>query len=217
MSRNLRLPIWVARPEVKGEMGSLFPSRAGLRHDIPNAENLLQFYEKMVHSMRSDRDRKWFKHVFMTFVLLNGDDFIHEFGPDGEMTTIGWTAFSRRLTSKDARMYGKWKIRWRHLFDIRFVEHLMDNYDALDYGLLASMMDEDVLGYKLQWTKKLFLPVPLMDGFSFYVVEVEEKTLVVLDPAETSIHDDEMSIKHEDNATLVLKTLRTVLRNHFSD
>ncbi|XBH72988.1 hypothetical protein VPH35_100170 [Triticum aestivum] len=48
-----------------------------------------------------------------------------------------------------------------------------------------------------------------MDGFSFYVVEVEEKTLVVLDPAETSIHDDEMSIKHEDNATLVLKTLRT--------
>ncbi|KAM3244998.1 hypothetical protein ACQJBY_056374 [Aegilops geniculata] len=56
-----------------------------------------------------------------------------------------------------------------------------------------------------------------MDGFSFYVVDVEDKTLVVMDLAETSIHDDEMSVKHEANATLVLKTLRTVLRTHFAD
>ena len=64
---------------------------------------------------------------------------------------------------------------------------------------------------------QLFLPVPLMDGFSFYVVDVEEKTLVVMDPAETSIHDDEMSVKHEGNVTQVLKMPRTVLRNHFAD
>ncbi|KAF7106126.1 hypothetical protein CFC21_106881 [Triticum aestivum] len=56
-----------------------------------------------------------------------------------------------------------------------------------------------------------------MDGFSFYVVDVEEKTLVVMDPAETSIHDDEMSVKHEGNVTQVLKMPRTVLRNHFAD
>ncbi|XP_044440578.1 uncharacterized protein [Triticum aestivum] len=152
MSRNLRLPIGIARPEVKGEMGSVFPGRAGLVHEIPTAQNVLQFYDKMVHSMRSDRD-KWALEMVqarMTLVLLNGDDFIHEFGPDGELTTIGWAAFSRMLTSKDARMYDEWKIRWRHLFDIHFVEHLMENSDDLDYGLLASMMDEDVLGYKLQ-------------------------------------------------------------------
>ncbi|XBJ05319.1 hypothetical protein VPH35_024133 [Triticum aestivum] len=56
-----------------------------------------------------------------------------------------------------------------------------------------------------------------MDGFSFYVMDVEEKTIVVMDPAETSIHDDEMSVKHEGNTTLVLKALRKVLRNHFAD
>ncbi|KAM3240033.1 hypothetical protein ACQJBY_053611 [Aegilops geniculata] len=93
--------------------------------------------------------RKWFKHLVMTLVLLNGDDFIHEFGPDGQLTILGWTTFSCMLISKDARMYGKWKIRWSHLFDIQFVEHLMYNSDDLNYELLARMMGEDVLGYKL--------------------------------------------------------------------
>lgn len=57
----------------------------------------------------------------MYLIVLGGDDFIHQFGPDGELTKHGWIAFSRMLVGKDARMYGKWKIRWRHLFDIRFV------------------------------------------------------------------------------------------------
>ena len=72
-------------------------------------------------------------------------------------------------------------------------------------------------GYRLQWTKKLFLPVEMMGGFSYYVVDVEERTLVVMDPTETSIHDDEMSVKHKVNANLVLRALRRCLSNHFAD
>lgn len=69
----------------------------------------------------------------------------------------------------------------------------------------------------MQWTKKLFLPVEMMGGFAYYVVDIEERTLVVLDPTETSIHDDEMSVKHKVNANLVLRALRRCLSNHFAD
>ncbi|XP_044345902.1 uncharacterized protein [Triticum aestivum] len=63
----------------------------------------------------------------------------------------------------------------------------------------------------------LFLPVEMMGGFSYYVVDIEERTLVVLDPTETSIHNDEMSVKHKVNANLVLRALRRCLSNHFAD
>ena len=55
---------------------------------------------------------------------------------------------------------------------------------------------------------QLFLPAPMMDGFSFYVVDVAKRTLLGINPAETSIHDDEMSVKHEGKANLVLRHFR---------
>lgn len=57
LSRNLRLPEGILRIEVKGEMGEKFPGKFGLKHDIPTAQDVLRFYDKMVHSTRSDRDR----------------------------------------------------------------------------------------------------------------------------------------------------------------
>lgn len=68
---------------MKGEIGDKFPKKVGLKHDEPNARNVLHFYDRMMRCTRSDLDRKWFKHVFMTLVLLCDDDFIAEFGPDG--------------------------------------------------------------------------------------------------------------------------------------
>ena len=47
----------------------------------------------------------------------------------------------------------------------------------------------------------------MMDGYSFYVVYVEERNLLVMDPTETSVHNDEMKLKHEGNAYLVLEGL----------
>lgn len=68
MARNLRLPVGIVRIEVKDEMGEMFPGRVGLRHEIRIAQNVLQFYDKMVHSVRSDRD-KW----ALLFVLHFGN------------------------------------------------------------------------------------------------------------------------------------------------
>ena len=39
----------------------------------------------------------------------------------------------------------------------------------------------------------------MMDGYSFYVVDVEEWNLLVMDPTETSVHNDKMKLKHEGN------------------
>ncbi|KAE8803382.1 hypothetical protein D1007_20732 [Hordeum vulgare] len=160
MTRNLRSPSGIGSIEVKGEMGAAFPGKFGLKHDVPTARDVLQFYDKMMRSTESDRERKWFKHLVMHLVVLVGYDFIHEFGPDSVLTTFGWIAFSRMLLS---------------------------------------------------------LHVPMMGGFSFYVVEVEERSLLIMDPVGTSIHDDEMCVKHEVNAHLVLRGLQRILREHFAD
>lgn len=68
--------------------------------------------------------RKWYKHLVPYLIVLSGDDFVKEFGPAGRMTTIGWTAVSRMLVYKEGGMYGDWEIRWRHIFDLRFVVSL---------------------------------------------------------------------------------------------
>lgn len=49
------------------------------------------------------------------------------------------------------------------------------------------------------------LPVPMMDSWSLYVVDVEERTLLAMDPCETSEPEEEMRYKHEDNANFVLE------------
>lgn len=65
--------------------------------------------------------RKWYKHLVPYLIVLSGEDFVNEFGPDGHLTSVGWAAVSRMLAYKDGRMYGDWQIRWRHVFDLRFV------------------------------------------------------------------------------------------------
>lgn len=52
------------------------------------------------------------------------------------------------------------------------------------------------------------LTVLMMDGWSLYVVDVEAKTLLVMDPCETSEPIEEMRYKQEDNAILIVEGLR---------
>lgn len=84
--------------------------------------------------------------------------------------------------------------------------------DLMNYDFMGSMMNNEVLGYRLDWRKKLMLPVPMMGGWSPYVVDVEDRTLFVMDPCETSVYDDEMCITHEEIAELVLDGLRKCMQ-----
>lgn len=56
------------------------------------------------------------------------------------------------------------------------------------------------------------LPVPMMGCWSPYVVDIEDQTLFVMDPCETLVYDNEMRIKHEDNAELVLDGLHKCIQ-----
>lgn len=85
---------------------------------------------------------------------------------------------------------------------------LMYNSYSLDFDYMNTMMSFEVLGYRLEWTKKLMLPVPMDNSWSLYVVDVEEKTLLVMDPCETSNPQEVMKHKHEDNANIILEGLR---------
>lgn len=85
----------------------------------------------------------------------------------------------------------------------------------LDFVFMNTMMSAEALGYRLEWTKKLMLPVPMMDSWSLYVVDVE-KTLLVMDPCETSEPIEEIRYKHEDNANFILDGLRRCIHVNVS-
>ena len=120
------------------------------------------------------------------------------------------------ITYKEGLMYGSWQIRWHHVFDVRFVLALMYNSYSLDFEFMNTMMSFEALGYRLQWTKKLMLPVPYHNSWSLYVVDVDEKTLLVMDPCETSNGEDAMKLKHEDNANHIIEGLRRCIHDNIA-
>ncbi|XP_037489421.1 uncharacterized protein LOC119368202 [Triticum dicoccoides] len=84
----------------------------------------------------------------------------------------------------------------------------------LDFKFLNTMMSYEALRYLLQWTKKLMLPVPMMGSWSLYVLDVEERALLVMDPCETSEPIQEMQYRHEDNANFILAGLHRCIHKN---
>ncbi|XP_037489420.1 uncharacterized protein LOC119368200 [Triticum dicoccoides] len=127
MNRNLRLHVGMVRTIVKMEIddkGDMFPGKVGLKHEEPLATNVLAFWDKMCRTSTRNLNRKWYKHLLPYLIVMSGEDFVNELGPDGHLTSVGWGAVSGMLVYKDGGMYGDWEIRWRHLFDLRFVVRL---------------------------------------------------------------------------------------------
>lgn len=63
---------------------------------------------------------------------------------------------------------------------------------------------------------QLMLPVPYHNSWSLYVVDVDEKTLLVKDPCETSNGEDAMKLKHEDNANHIIEGLRRCIHENIA-
>ncbi|KAM3354275.1 hypothetical protein ACQJBY_025127 [Aegilops geniculata] len=120
------------------------------------------------------------------------------------------------LVYKEGKMYRGWQITWRHIFDLQFVLALMYRGSNLDFEYMNTMMSFEALGYRLQWCKKLMLPVPMMESRSLYVVHVEEKTLLVADPCDTSEPEEEVRYKHEDNPNFILEGLHRCIHENFA-
>lgn len=138
----------VGRPVcVKPEIGENFPATYGLSHEEPVASAVLNFVGKMMSCSPRELDRKWFKHTRPTRVQLNGWDFKIEFGPGGRITFIGWSAVHRMMKFLEFKIYGYSPARWRHIFDPRFAQHLM-NLDIrhIDYEYMNTMMSFADLG-----------------------------------------------------------------------
>lgn len=101
MSRDLTLQVGIVRTELKLGMGDVYSGILGLKHDVPLARDVLTFYDNILTCTTTDLSKKWFKHMIPTLALLCGDDSVAEFGPDGELTTVGWTCVSRMIIYKE--------------------------------------------------------------------------------------------------------------------
>lgn len=51
-----------------------------LKHEEPNAGEVMIFYDKILSCTNMDLSKIWFKHMVPTFALLTGEDYIKEFG-----------------------------------------------------------------------------------------------------------------------------------------
>ena len=51
-------------------------------------------------------------------MVLSGEDFVREFGPNGLLTVDSCVAADHY---KEGRMFDSWQIRWHHVFDLQFV------------------------------------------------------------------------------------------------
>lgn len=63
---------------------------------------------------------------------------------------------------------------------------------------------------------QLMLPVPMMESWSLYVVDAEERKLLVMDPCLTSGPIGQMQDKHEDNANFILAGLRRCIHENIA-
>lgn len=62
--------------------------------------DVLALYDNMLACSSRECRKKWFKHLLPYLIVLSGQDFIKEFGPGGLLSTIGWAAVSRMLSTK---------------------------------------------------------------------------------------------------------------------
>lgn len=79
------------------------------------------------------------------------------------------------------------------------------------------MMTFEHLRYKLQWMKKLMLPFYHQDSYSLYVLDTDQKHVLIMDPTESSSPLIDLNRKHEVLAVRIVKNLRKCLNAVFND
>ncbi|XBJ05842.1 hypothetical protein VPH35_024550 [Triticum aestivum] len=85
-----------------------------------------------------------------------------------------------------------------------------------DWDYIETMMNSEVIGYRIDWLKKFWFPVDFMDCWSMYLLDKDENTVVVLDPTETDVMD-EMKIKHENHAKKFQRRFCSLFNNYFGN
>lgn len=99
--------------------------------------------------------KKWFKHFHPILAVAFGQDLKDELIPGGELTLNLWRCIQRVISEKDKRMYRGWLDRWRGIFDPRFVDELCKGDDEMDWDYISMMMNSKVMGYRVNWLKKI--------------------------------------------------------------
>ncbi|XP_044383812.1 uncharacterized protein [Triticum aestivum] len=85
-----------------------------------------------------------------------------------------------------------------------------------DWDYIDTVMNSEMMGYKIDWLTKLWFPSKFMDCWVMYLMDKDKKTMMVLDPTETDVMD-EMKIKHEARAKKFQRRFRSLFNNFFGN
>ncbi|KAF7067056.1 hypothetical protein CFC21_072975, partial [Triticum aestivum] len=127
-----------------------------------------------------------------------------------------WRCVQHMLCEKDNGIYRGWMDRFRGLFDPKFVDEVCRDDGETDWGYIEDMMNSDKAGYRIDWLKKFWFPVDFMDCWSMYLLDKDEKTVMVLDPTDTD-EMDEMKIKHEGRAKKFQRRFCSLFNNFYGN
>ncbi|KAE8800727.1 hypothetical protein D1007_23728 [Hordeum vulgare] len=117
------------------------------------------------------------------------------------------------LCEKDNAMYRGWLDRFRG-FVFPLQDEVCRDDGQTDWDYIDTMMNSEVMGYKIDWLKKFWFPVHFMDCWSMYLLDKNSKTMIVLDPTETDV-TYEMKIKHEERVKKFQRRFYSLFNNFF--
>ncbi|XP_044338623.1 uncharacterized protein [Triticum aestivum] len=197
------------------DWGERYPPSVGLNHAQPTPEAISRFNTNLLACEGVILKKKWVKHYHPILAVLSGQDIKDELTPGCEMTMNTWRCVQRMLWEKDNGIYKGWLDRFRGVFDPKFVEEVCRDDGETDWDYIDTMMNSEVNGYRIDWLKKFWFPVDFMDCWSMYLLDKDEKTVMVLDPTETDAMD-EMRVKHESRAMKFQRRFCSLFNNFFS-
>ncbi|XBH92066.1 hypothetical protein VPH35_083279 [Triticum aestivum] len=134
---------------------------------------------------------------------MSGHDIQQEFRHGGKISRVGWRCIYKMLSEKERRMYKDWLDRWRVFFDPVFADELLNHEFDIDLDLIREMLSQNHVGCRADWAKMFMFPVWLARTWSLYVLDIDHKKILVMDPMETM--SGNMKLKHEESAKLFLK------------
>ncbi|XP_044444724.1 uncharacterized protein [Triticum aestivum] len=183
--------------------------------DQPSYFNVYDSYQNMENTKDTDRERKWISLKTPLCLDMTGHAIYRSYGAGKIMKNNGMKVVVHVLTTKNNKLYPNRKPRWRSIIGPCFAEEFANNPENPNIDRFFSMFDATKLPYKLEETKKFMIVLVVDGGWCVYEVDINERTLHVMDPMMASSRRDDVERKHRENAGFMLHCLCKCLREWY--
>lgn len=180
-----------------------------LHPDEPIGADVFGFDDKMKRCSDLEKSRKWYCHTHPYTVSADKQPKIEpSFDRYGDPEVDHMVAMWKLVRKEEAKLFAGLPKHFKVIPDPRLGPELMEAERYLNYDYIATMINEEHTGMRIEAAKKIMILLKHMDSWAMYAVDMEKKICLVMDPVETEERRHEVEAKHRRNAIRVLSNLR---------